>query len=192
MSKNIELAALKHEADIYLSHGLHHEAIALIARFVSKNAHLGSHTISALEKWMGLIMSTKPSEHLNEKELISEVEISLLKKGWDARAKEGEHLTSAGVLAELGYYQHALEEYQRLLAKRCMKAAVFKGAAECMVHLHEPDQFAAAVDRFANEVFKDPRNRHACIVNIARALGSEQYPRYFSALFNHLANISWG
>ena len=192
MPKANKFSTLKQEADIYLSQGLHQEAIELIGRFLSDNPNLGQHTISALEKWINLIQSTIYSSYRDEKELLSEVEISLLKKGWYDSATDDERLTSAGALLKLGYYHHALDEYQRLLAKRCMNAAVFKGAAMCLVHLHQPEKFAAAVDGFAKIIFNTQKNRHACIVNIARCLGSDRYPRHFSVLFNHLAKISLG
>jgi tetratricopeptide (TPR) repeat protein len=191
MPKADKLAALMHEADIYLTQGLHQDAIALIKKFISDNAKIGADNISALEKSIKLIKSTQYSKWRNENELVTEVEISLLKKGWNHSATDDERLTSAGVLFDLGHYRHALEEYRRLLVKRCMNTAAFKGAALCLAHLHKPDNFATAVDRFAKEIFTDPNNCHALVVTFARLLGSNQYPRHFAALFNHLANISW-
>lgn len=120
-----------------------------------------------------------------------DMEVSLSKNNRNRHATVEECLVSARALAELDCHELALEKYRLLLKNKVLTSEVMSGVAQCLVHIVRPKHIAAVVDHFASDIFTHPRNRKALKFSIVKRISSEQYPRHFSALSNHLVRINW-
>jgi tetratricopeptide (TPR) repeat protein len=181
---------IRHEAETYLSHGLHQEALAVYEKFLSSTRQLHPSLKTAIKESIRNIRSAARGHDRNEAELISEVEIALIRKGWKSHVSNEERLASAQALLDIGFYQFALEEYRRLLKKRYITDAVILGSALCLVNLVQSKRFTVVVDHFVGEIFKHPRNRKALKLAIAKKIDSKQYQRHFSALCYHISELN--
>ena len=190
MAEMTEIAQIKHEAETYLSQGLHQEALAVYERFLADSRDLHPALKTDIIESMHRIRSAARREYRDEAERMTDVEITLIRKGWRGHATNEERLASARALVNMGLYKDGLEEYRRLLERRFITAAVIRGIAQCLVNLVRPQHFTAVVDHFAGGIYKHPRNRKALKVAIAKAIDSKLYPRYFSALCYHLSRVN--
>lgn len=189
MSHVFRIAQIKHEAETYLSQGLHQEALTVYEKFLANNRDLDPTFKTAITKSIHHIRSAARNHDQDEVELVSEVEITLIKKGWKGHDTVEEQLACAQALVNMGLYKYALEEYRLLLKKRFLTASVMRGVALCLVNLVQPQHFTVVVDHFVSEIFKHPRNRKALKVVIAKYIDSQQYQRHFSALRCHLSTV---
>jgi tetratricopeptide (TPR) repeat protein len=190
MPKMFKIAQIEHEAETYLSQGLHQEALAVYKKFLSNARDLHPALKTAINESIRRIRSAAQGHDRDEAERISEAEIALIKKGWRSHVSDVERLASAQALVKIGFFQLALDEYRRLLKKRYITDAVIKGVALCLVNLVRSKRFTAVVDHFVAEIFKHPRNRKVLKLAIARKIDSKQYPRHFSALCYHLSELN--
>jgi hypothetical protein len=190
VAKKYEIAQIKQEAETYLSHGLHQEAVAVYKRFLSTTGNLSPTLITAINESIRRILSAARGKDRDEAELISKAEIAMIKKGWRGHVPDEERLASAQALLDIGFFQFALEEYRWLLKKRYITDAVIKGVAQCLVNLVRPKRFTTVVDYFVGELFKHPRNRKLFKLAIAKRIDSKQYPRHFSALCYHISDFN--
>lgn len=190
MSSVFRIAQVKHEAETYLSQGLHQEALGVYERFLANTRDLDPTYKTAIWESIRRIRSAARNHDPDEAELISEVEITLIKKGWQGHATVEDRLASAQALVDMGLYQYALEEYRLLLKKRVLTTTVMREVALCLVNLVPPGRFSVAVDRFVSEIFKHPQNRKALKRVIAKHIDTKQYQRHFSALRSHLSKVS--
>lgn len=190
MPNIVKIAQIKHEAETYLSQGLHHEALAVYEKLLSNTKDLHPTLQTAIEESIRRIRSAAQGHDRDEAELISEVEIALIKNGWRSHVSDEERLASAQALSDIGFFQFALEEYRWLLKKRHITGAVIKGTALCLVNLVRSKRFTVVVDHFVGEIFKHPRNRKALKLAIAKKIDSKQYPRHFSALCYHISELN--
>jgi tetratricopeptide (TPR) repeat protein len=190
MPKMLKIAQIKLEAETYLAQGLHKEALAVYKKFLSNARDLHPTLHAAIDESIRRIRSATRGQDRDEAELLSKVEIALIKKGWRGHVSDEERLASAQALLEIGFFQFALEEYRRLLLNRYITDAVIKGVALCLVNLVRSNRFTAAVDRFVGEIFKHPRNRKLFKLAIAKRIDSKQYPRHFSALCYHISDFN--
>ena len=117
MSHAFRVAAIRREAEVYLSQGLHQEALSIYADFIADNKDIQPALRSAIEAFMLRVYKDALDAHRDENECLSQVEINLIKKGWGGAASDIDQLTSAEVFMNLGFYEHALEEYRLLLKK---------------------------------------------------------------------------
>lgn len=190
MPNRLKLAQIKHEAETYLSQGLHKEALAVYEKFLSNTKDLHPTLKTAISESIHRIRSAAQGHDRDEAELISEVEIALIKMGWKSHVSDEERLASAQALLNIGFFQFALDEYRRLLKKRYITDAVIKGVALCLVNLVRSRRFTVVVDHFVGEIFKHPRNRKVLKLAIAKRIDSKQYPRHFSALCYHISELN--
>lgn len=190
MSSVFRIAQVKHEAETYLSQGLHQEALGVYERFLANARDLDPTYKTAILESIRRIRSAARNHDPDEAELISKVEITLIRKGWQGHATVKDRLASAQAWVNMGLYQYAFEEYRLLLKKRVLTTTVIRGAALCLVNLVPPDRFSAAVDRFVSEILKNPRNRKALKRIIAKQIDSKQYQRHFSALRCQISKVS--
>jgi hypothetical protein len=190
MSSVFRIARVRHEAETYLSQGLHREALGVYERFLDDTRDLDPTYKTAILESIHRIRSAARSHDPDEAEHISEVEITLIKKGWQGHATDKDRIASAQAFVNMGLYQYALEEYRLLLKKRVLTKAVMRGAALCLANLVPPDRFSATVDQFVSEIFKHPRNRKALKRVIAKQIDSKKYQRHFSALRSQLSKVS--
>jgi tetratricopeptide (TPR) repeat protein len=190
MSHVFRIDKIRHEAETYFSQGLHQEALTVYKKFLAHTRNLNPILKTTIHESIRRIRSAAQHNNRDEAELMSDVEITLIKKGWKGHATDEERLASAQALVQMGLYTDALEEYRRLLKNRFLTAAVMRGVATCLVNLVRPKHFTVVVDHFAGEIFKHPRNRKALKVIIAKAIDSKQYPRHFSALCCYLSKTN--
>ncbi len=190
MSSLYRILQVKHEAETYLSQGLHQEALVVFEKFLAEARDLQPSVKSDILQSIYRIRSDARKGHQDEAELMSDVEIILIKKGWQGQATDEERLASAQTLLGLHLYQFALEEYRRLLKRRFISVTVIRGVALCLVNLVRPKQFKSVVEHFAEEIFKHPHNRRALILGIAKQIDSKYYPRHFSALSRHISRTN--
>jgi tetratricopeptide (TPR) repeat protein len=190
MSPSIRIAQIKHEAEIYFSQGLHQEALTVYERLLANSSDLHPSIVATINESIHHIRSAAQDRDRDEAELMSDVEITLIKKGWKGHATDEECLASAQALVNMGLYKDALEEYRQLLKNRFLTPDVMRGVAMCLVNLVRSRHFTVVVDHFAAEIFKRPKNRKAISVVIAKAIDSKQYPRHFSALCYHLSKVN--
>ena len=189
MSFVFRIATVKHEAEVYLSQGLHQEALSVYDRYMADNKDIQPVLKSTIEGLMRRIRLDALDANPNENERLSEVEITLIKKGWDGAATNKDRLISARVFMNLGFYEEAKEEYRRLLEDGCHTSTVFAGIAKCFVHLMQPEQCAIAGDQLAKNLFKSVRRRKAFMLRIARKIDKEKYLYHFLALSHSIARI---
>lgn len=192
MSLKFKIATIKHEAETYLSQGLYQEALAVYKKFIAGSSDLHPTLRANIEKSIRRIRSAARAHDRGEAAMISNVEINLIRKGWNDHATDKEQLASAQALCRLGLYEYALEEYRRSLKKKVLTTDVMRGTALCLVNLVRPRHLTVVVDHFAKEIFKAPRNRKALKLAIAKQINSERYPRHFSAMCHHLAILDSG
>lgn len=188
MSFEFKIATIQHEAETYFSQGLYQEALSVYKKFIADISDLHPTLRATIAKSIRRIRSAAKTHERGETAMISDVEIKLIRKDWnDDHASGKEQVASAQALCKLGLYEYALEEFRRLLGKKVLAPTVMRGTALCLVNLVRPKYFTVAVDYFASEIFKAPRNRKALKFAIAKQINSERYPRHFSALCHHLA-----
>lgn len=180
------IAEIRHEAEIYHDQGLHKEALAVYDRFLSNAKEIHPALKTSIKESMRRIRSVAQDNEQQENLLISDIEITVIKKGWNSHATVGECVTSARALTDLGHYDYALEEYRRLLMKKCLTTATIAGATLCLVHLNPSVQFVHTVDLFAKGIFNSSRNRLAFKLLILKSIDSKNFPMHLSALYNHL------
>lgn len=180
------IAEIRHEAEIYHDQGLHKEALAVYDRFLSKAKEIHPALETSIKESMRRIRSVAQDNEQQENLLMSDIEITVIKRGWNSHATVSECVTSARALTDLGRYDYALEEYRRLLIKKCLTTATIAGTTLCLVHLNPSVQFAHAVDLFAKGIFSSCRNRVAFKLLILKNIDSENFPMHLSALYNHL------
>ena len=190
MPNRFGIAQIEHEAETYFSQGLHREALAVYKKFLSNTGDLHPALKTAIYESIRRIRATAHSHDRDEADLISKVEIALIKEGWKSHVSDEERLASTQALLDIGFYQFALEEYRRLLKKRYITDDVIMGVALCLVNLVRSKHFTAVVDHFVGEIFKHPRNRKLFKLAIARKIDSKQYPRHFSALCYHISELN--
>ena len=189
MPNVFRIIQIKHEAETYLSQGLHEEALAVYKKFLSNARDIHPTLQTAINESIRRIRSAAQGQDRDEAELISDLEIALIKEGWRSYVSDEERLASAQALLDIGFFQFALEEFHRLLNKRYITNAVIEGAALCLVNLVRPKRFSAVVDQFAGEIFKHPRNRKLLKLAIAKKIDSKRYPRHFSTLCRHISEF---
>ena len=190
MTDMLEIAQIRHEAETYLSQGLHQEALAVYEKFLSSARDLPPTLRTAIIESMRRISSAARRHDRDETEHFTDLEITLIRKGWKGHVTNEERLASAHALINIGLYRYGLEEYHRLLRRRFITTTVIRDVALCLVKLVRPRHFTAVVDHFAGETFKHPRNRKALKLAIAKAIDSKLYPRHFSALCYHLSRVN--
>jgi hypothetical protein len=190
MADTPEIAQIKHEAETYLSQGLHQEALAVYENFLANARNLHPALQIAVRESIRRIRSAPRHDDWNEAELITDIEITLIRKGWRAHATNEERLASARALVNMGLFKDGLKEYRRLLERKFITATVVRGVTLCLVKLVRPQHFTAVVDHFVGETFKRPRNRKALKLAIAKAIDSQLYPRHFAALCYHLSRVN--
>ena len=189
MSHVFRIARIKHEAETYLSQGLHQEASKVYEKFLAKAGDLHPAIRIFIDESMRRIRAAARDHDRDEAELMTDVEIALIKKGWKGHATDEERMASAQALVSMGLYKDALEEYRWLIKKRFITVDVIQGVALCLVNLVRSKHFAVVVDHFTGELFKHPKNRKALKIAIAKKIDSERYPRHFSALCYHLSRF---
>lgn len=84
----LRIAQIKQEAETYLSHGLHQEALAVYKRFLSTTPDLSPTLKTAISESIRRIRFGAQGKDRDEAELISKVEIALIKKGWRGHVSE--------------------------------------------------------------------------------------------------------
>jgi tetratricopeptide (TPR) repeat protein len=179
------IAQIRYEAEIYHDQGLHKEALAIYDRFLSNTKEIHPALEASIRESMRRIRSFAQDNEQQEHLLMSDIEITVIKKGWNSRTTVDDCVTSARALTDLNHYDYALEEYRRLLVKKCLTTATIAGATLCLVNLNPSAQFAHAVDLFAKDIFNSPKNRLAFKLLILKNIDSEKYPMHLSALYNH-------
>lgn len=180
------LAAMRHEAETYFAQGLHQEAIAVYDRLLLNSDELHPSVKTKIHRAINRIQSAAIERNMDEEELLCEVDIRRIKKGWACQASVNDLTVSAEALIDLGRFESALEEYRSLLMRGRRIHAAIKGAAKCLVQLIGSDRFGNAVDLFAKGLFQRPQNRVALKLQIAKHIDPHQYPRHFSALYKNL------
>lgn len=183
------LAAIRNEAETYLSQGLHQEALAVYNRFLANAGEIDPGLRATIEAAKNRIDSIAKCHTQDEDTRITDVEITFIKKGWTRNASADELAVSAQALIELKRHGHALEEYRRLLMTGQRTATAIKGLTECLVWLVGPDQFADAVSIFANGALKKSNNRMRLKLLIAKNIDAHRYPDHISSLYRHLTRL---
>lgn len=183
------IAEIRHEAEIYHGQGLHKEALAVYNRFLSKAKAIHPALETSIKESMRRIRSVARDNEQQESLLMSDMEITVIQRGWDSHATVGECVASARALADLGHHDYALEEYRRLLIKKCLTTATIAGTTLCLVHLNPSLQFPHAVDLFARGIFSSSKNRLALKLLILKNIDSEKHPMHLSALYHHLIQV---
>lgn len=189
MAGAYRIAEIRHEAEIYHDQGLHKEALAVYDRFLSKAKEIHPALEISIRESMRRIRSFAQDNEQQESLLMSDIEITVIQRGWNSQATVGECVTSARALTDLGHYDYALEEYRLLLIKKRLTTATIAGTTLCLVHLNPSVQFAHAVDLFARGIFSSSKNRLAFKLLILKNIDSKKHPMHLSALYNHLIQI---
>ncbi len=183
------IAALKQEAELYISQGLYREAYELYGRFLNQVTTFNPELRRSLEAARQQIKARLDTFQDDENHLLSDLAIKRIKKGWRGASSHKEVLVSTRALRDLGLYGAALVEYRNLLKKKYMTAEVAQGVTDCLVHLIQPFQIPRAIDRFVRGIIKFPKNILMFKILIAKKLDVERYPHHFKALYLHLTQF---
>lgn len=189
MSHAFRIASIKHEAEVYLSQGLHEEALSVYNKFITENKDIQPAMKSTIKEFMRLIESDALKADRDENELLSEIEITWIKKGWENDSSPKDRLTSANVFLNLGLYADAFEEYRQLLEDGCLTSGVFEGTAQCIAHLTYPNHIVIVVDQLARSIFNSAKNQKAFKLIIANKINAKEHTRHLLALKHHIAEL---
>jgi tetratricopeptide (TPR) repeat protein len=182
MTSAFKISTIKREAETYLSQGLYKEALAVYKNFLAKTKGLDPALRKIVDESIDRIRSAAIGNNCEKDVSMSDTMVTVSKPTSKDRAPAGKRLVKAQSLIDAGRYEHALDEYYRLLKNNYLTSAVIKGVALCLVHLVQPKNIAVTVDRLATDLFKHPRNRRTFKRSISNKINQDQYPKHFIAL----------
>ncbi len=176
----------KKEAETYLTHGLHKEALAIYKKLLSSCPNLENGFKDAVQGRIQEIQSELDETPTQENQKLSLAEIMRIRKGWGAAATEGDLLVCAQALCQVGHYQYAFEEVVRLLQKGCTFVKVIGLLADCLVHLRTPQQIPKSLDRLTQKLFKQSKAALELQMLLAQEMVKFKQTQYALVIYQHL------
>lgn len=155
MTGKITHALIRKEADTYRSQGLSKEARDLYKNLLASSPHIFPDIKAAIEGQLQQIELEIGCAAPEERQALSDEQITIIKQGWGEHATIEDIVTCAKSFYQMGRYGDALEELKNLGLKGYAPKLATGPIATCLVQLHRPEALPAAVDQLASELFRD-------------------------------------
>jgi len=183
------LSAIRREAETYLAHGLHQEALAVYDRFLANAKEIKPALRATIEASKKQIYASARVHDQDETSRITDTDITHIKSSWVQESSVDEIEVSARALMDLERHGHALEEYRTLLLKGSRNAVAIRGITACLLHLISPEHFVDVVTTFAKGTFKQPKNQFLFKLLLSGYIDAHSHPTHLSSLYHHLTSI---
>jgi hypothetical protein len=155
MTGKITTALIRREADTYRSQGLSKEARDLYKNLLASSPHIVPDIKAAVESQLQQIELEIGCAAPEERQALSDEQITIIRQGWGEHATLEDILTCAKSFYQMGRYGDALDELKKLGPKGYAPIRATGPIAACLVQLHGPEALPAAVDQLASELFRE-------------------------------------
>jgi hypothetical protein len=189
MVGKITTVLTKREAEAYCAQGLHQEALNLFSGLLASARQMDPAIEAAIRSQLQGIRQDMQDANAQRRRALCPEEIRRIRDGWGDSATETDALVCAQAFYQLGSYGEALWELKRLLQSPQAKRIHITAAADCLAHLHLPEQLPAAAEALAREVRGEDKVVWAMLVVMAKHLEAGHHKDHALALYLHLALV---
>jgi tetratricopeptide (TPR) repeat protein len=187
MFGKVNNALIRREADAYRAQGLQEEALRLFHKILASPAKLPPDVKKGIEQQVLEIEAEIARIDLEERQQVSEEQIAVIKQGWSENAVIDDFVVCARELHALGRHGDALEEFRRSIQKGYSPHRVIAPVADCLIHLHGPQEMPGHVKDLAGEMFQDPKETFNFMLSLAEQMLKDGNREHAAALGRHLA-----
>lgn len=128
------------EAEIYRSMGLYSESIDVYEKILSLVSELDSQTTNRIQKEMGQLKREMEDVEDHESEDLSSEDLTVIKKTLALSENVSATLDSAFAFKELGLYEQAISEYERLFQLDYPHNQIVTEIMGCVLKIHPPSE----------------------------------------------------
>ncbi len=132
MSNKMTIALLKKEAELYRSHGLYQEAIAVYDKMLDVASGMHPATRDSIQAKIRRLNREIEEMETDVRQVISPRDLMLVRKGWSKSETGQEVLQSARAFKELGLFKEAISEYVKLFQKKVHEKELLAEISDCM------------------------------------------------------------
>jgi tetratricopeptide (TPR) repeat protein len=190
MFGKVNNALIRREADVYRAQGLHEEALRLFRKILASSPKLSPDVKAGIEQQILQIEAEIAGIDLEERQQLSVEQIAVIKQGWCESAVIDDFVVCAQELHALGRHGDALEEFRRSIQKGYSPHRVIAPVADCLIHLHGPQEMPGHVKDLAGEMFQDPKETFNFMLSLAEQMLKNGNREHAAALGWHLAEFN--
>lgn len=193
MLGRVASALIRREADAYRAQGLQEEALALFRKALAASPPLSPDVKAGIEQEIQQIEAEMAGAGFDEGQQLSEEQIAVIRCGWCDDATTDELLVCADSFRALGRYGDALLELRKAVQKGYSLHKAIGLVADCLVHLHEPEQLQGVVTDLAAEMVKNNQERFNLTLLLAEQMwkiGNGDHAAAIARLLSELKGIS--
>ena len=145
MSKHTLSEKVK-EAEIYRSMGLLEESILIYEKFLSSEKHLDDALRTLLKSTIADIREELEALENSKENTLSEEEIAIIRDTLSTTDGIPHIIDSASALMELGLYQYARSDLEKLFGNGDAWKSIVQDFATCLIKSCEPSEIFSAIE----------------------------------------------
>ncbi len=189
MAGKITTVLVKKEAEAYCAQGLHQEAANLFSDLLASAKQMDPAIQASINAQLQNIRQAMDARNTRPQRAMRPEEIRRIRDGWGDKATATDTLVCAQAFYQLGAFDEALRELQKLLWSRNAKRIHLTAAADCLVHLYLPEQLPAAAEELVQPMRADRKTIWAALVVMAKHMQANHHKEHALALYLHLALV---
>jgi tetratricopeptide (TPR) repeat protein len=150
-------ALIRKEADAYCAQGLQEEALKLLRKALCASPNLDADVKAGIELQIRQIEAEMAGTGLEEHQQLSEEQLAVIRQGWCENSTLEDVVVSGQALHALGCHGDALREFKTSIQKGYSAHRIIAPVADCLLHLHAPQELCGRVADLTAEMFPDPK-----------------------------------
>jgi type II secretory ATPase GspE/PulE/Tfp pilus assembly ATPase PilB-like protein len=139
------------EAEVCFSMGLFEEALAIYEQVIKEFPDLTREQLQSIEDQIVEVRKELEEKEKDEAGSVSSEEISMLKKSLSGQEEIPAILDSASAFKDLGLYEEAMAEYEKLLVVDHPLEKVVPEMADCLLKLHSPNELFEKIEKIVDD-----------------------------------------
>ena len=149
------------EAEVCFSMGLFEEALSIYEQVLKEFPDLDGEKLQAVEEKIIGIKKEIEEKEKDEAGSVSSEEISMLKKSLSGQEDIPAILDSASAFKDLGLFEEALSEFEKLLTVEHPPEKIVPEMADCLLKLHSPNELLEKIQKTVDDqrIESDKRGR---------------------------------
>ena len=139
------------EAEVCFSMGLFEEALSIYEQVIKEFPDLTREQLQSIEDRIVEVRKELDEKEKDEAGSVSSEEISMLKKSLSGQEDIPAILDSASAFKDLGLYEEAMAEYEKLLVVDHPLEKVVPEMADCLLKLHSPNELFEKIEKIVDD-----------------------------------------
>jgi type II secretory ATPase GspE/PulE/Tfp pilus assembly ATPase PilB-like protein len=139
------------EADVCFSMGLFEEALSIYEQVIKEFPDLTGDKLRSLEEKIINVRKELEEKEKDEAGSVSSQEISMLKKSLSGQEDIPAILDSASAFKDLGLYEEALAEFEKLLTVEHPPEKLVPEMADCLLKMHSPNELLQKIAKLVDD-----------------------------------------